>query len=212
MLGVADHLDAGSDEEDAEHDQDPPETADQRRAEPDEQRPEGKCAEDAPEQHPMLIFERDGERGEKHRPHEHVVHRKRLLDQIARDVLAEGLAAERRPDDCPEREAAGHPDHGFTQRLFGAGLVIVSVADEIDREHQGNESAEAYPGPQRNRQIDEVSFRRAGTWKKVHGSLRDRQSRVPGLSAGKTDWPRRVRMAHRTDDRPLGILPWCGER
>ena len=40
-------------------------------------------AEDAPEQHAVLILQRHAEEGEDHGEHEHVVHRQRPFDQVA---------------------------------------------------------------------------------------------------------------------------------
>ena len=53
-------------------------------------------AEDAPEQHPVLVLRGHLEVGEDQRPHEHVVDRQALLDQVAGELLAAGRAAERR--------------------------------------------------------------------------------------------------------------------
>ena len=56
---VADDLGARVDEEDAEHQQQPPEAADQRAAEDDEDRAHREGAEDAPEQHAVLVLQRE---------------------------------------------------------------------------------------------------------------------------------------------------------
>ena len=86
---MADDLEPGVDEEHTEHQQQPPEPADQRAAEDDEDRPQREGTEDAPEQHPVLVLQRDRQRGEQHRPDEDVVDAERFLDQVAADELAE---------------------------------------------------------------------------------------------------------------------------
>ena len=87
LLALHDHLDAGEDQEAAEHVDDPRELGDKRRARYDHDGPHDQRAEDAPEQHLVLIQRRHGEIGEQQREHEHVVHAQRFLDEIAGEEL-----------------------------------------------------------------------------------------------------------------------------
>lgn len=77
---VADDLGSCVNEEDPEHEQNPPEATNQSGSEQDEYCSQGQGTEDAPEQDPMLVLQWDREDGEQHRPDEHVVHTERLLD------------------------------------------------------------------------------------------------------------------------------------
>ena len=100
----------GEHQERAEHVQDPVEPVDEGHAGEDEHQPQHQRAEDAPEQHPVLVLARHDEVAEDQRPHEDVVDAEALLDQVAGVVLARRLAAVDRPDDQPEGEADADPD------------------------------------------------------------------------------------------------------
>ena len=156
VVAVADDLQAGVDEEDAEHQQQPPEPADQRAAEDDEDRPQGEGTEDAPEQHPMLILQRDRQRGEQHRPHEDVVDAERLLDQVATDELTERTAAERDRDHAGERETAHHPDQRLDGRFLGCRRMRFAVAEQVDRQHDDDHGEQRDPRCRGNVDVDEV--------------------------------------------------------
>ena len=66
-------LDAGDDQERAEDEDHPLEALDELQAAEDEDRPENQGAENAPEQHAMVVHARDGEVREDHGEHEQVV-------------------------------------------------------------------------------------------------------------------------------------------
>ena len=106
---VANHLDAGVHEEQSEHEQQPPELVDQRTASEHKYGAQRECPKDSPEQHAVLVLDRDCHCGKEHRPHEHVVDTERLFDEVAADVFAEGMAAEADRDGRAECQAAGDP-------------------------------------------------------------------------------------------------------
>ncbi len=106
--------------EDVEH---PVEPFDQGDAGEDEDRPHHQRAEDAPEQHPMLVARRHLEVAHDQRPHKHVVDAEALLDQVARQVLG-GRLTRRTTTAPPTRTTADRDPHrGFDRRLFGLDLV-----------------------------------------------------------------------------------------
>ena len=83
FTGRPEHLEAGEDQEGAEQEQDPREGHDQRRTQADQHGTEQDDAEDAPEQHPVLVDAGDPQEGEDGGDDEDIVHRQRLLDQVA---------------------------------------------------------------------------------------------------------------------------------
>lgn len=87
------HLEAGEDEETAEDVEHPVEAMDEHYAGADHRPAHHHRAENAPEEHAVLVFVRDAEIGEDQRDDEHVVHRERHLDEIAGDKLEGVLAA-----------------------------------------------------------------------------------------------------------------------
>ena len=101
LLGVhrvalrAPHPDAREQEQQAEAVDQEVERVEQRRAGGDEDRAEHDGAHDAPEQDAVLVLLGHGEVPEQHREQEDVVHRERLLDEVAGEVLAAGLGASR---------------------------------------------------------------------------------------------------------------------
>ena len=99
LVVVPQQADRREDQEAAEHEEHPLEPLDQRDAGEDEDDAEHERPEDAPEEHPELVLPWHGEVAHDDRPHEHVVDREALLDQVAGDVLTGGLTAPRRPDD-----------------------------------------------------------------------------------------------------------------
>ena len=87
LPGGQPHLDAGEDQERAEHVQDPVELRDQPGADQDHDGAQHERAEDAEHQHALLVLRRHREVREHQQEHEDVVDRQRLLDQVAGDEL-----------------------------------------------------------------------------------------------------------------------------
>ena len=166
--GVTQDLRAGDDEQRAEDEQHPPELRDQRGAQPDEDRTQRESAEDAPEQHAVLVLQRNPEAGEEHRPDEHVVDAERLLDDIPREVLAELRGTEGCEHDHREGEAEADPHDRLGERLAAGRLVVVAVPVQVDREHHRDDAEERSPSPERNVDVDELV---ANLRRSQHGSL-----------------------------------------
>ena len=142
-----------SDQERAEHDHDPV-VLHQHGAERDEQRAEDQRAEDAVEQHAVLVPGRHREVREHRDEHEDVVDGERLLDDVAGEELERGIAGELRVVEPGERrhlrqvpehvaveqvvegEREQHPDDAPGGGLARADLVRLAVEHaEVEREH-----------------------------------------------------------------------------
>jgi hypothetical protein len=81
------HLDRRHDEQRAEDRQHPRKLRDQPGADRDHGAAHHQGAENAPEQHAMLVEPGNGEVGEQHRDHEHVVGAQRQLDDVTGEEL-----------------------------------------------------------------------------------------------------------------------------
>ena len=151
----------------AEDVDDPGEALDELRAHRDHRAPHHQGAQDAPEEHAVLVDLRDGEEAEEHRDDEDVVDGQRLLDQVARDVLDQGAGAVvvdgahpldrlgrdghhvgRQPepepvvlvarvDEAGEGEAEGDPEGGPAERLLDRHDVRLPVEDAEVEGQQG---------------------------------------------------------------------------
>ncbi|MNN72201.1 hypothetical protein D3C81_1882150 [compost metagenome] len=73
--GTEQHFHPGCQQEHPEGVENPLEMVEQRRAQADHQRPQHDHAENAPEQHIVLVAAGNAEEGENHRHDEHIVHR-----------------------------------------------------------------------------------------------------------------------------------------
>ena len=96
VLALGGHADPGEDQERAEHVDDPVELLNQVGAGDDHRAAHHQRAENAPEQHAMLIAQRDAEEAEDQDEHEDVVDRERLFNQVAGEVLEAGVASHER--------------------------------------------------------------------------------------------------------------------
>jgi len=136
-------LHAGEDQEGAKDVDDPVEAGDQRRPGGDHGAAHHQRREDAPEEHPVLVDGRDAQRAEDDDEDEDVVHRERLLDDVAGQVLHPGLAAEAEPDVAAEAERQRYPQRRPAQRLAGADDVVLAVEDaQVERQHRQHEGQE----------------------------------------------------------------------
>ena len=142
---VPQHLDPRVHEEHTEHEQQPPEPGDERDAGRDEDRAQHERAEHAPEQHAVLVPQRDRERREDHRPHEHVVDRQRLLDQVPREVLTGRGAAPRRPHHDAEAQAARDPHERLDERAPRRRLLVAAVEHQVDAQHHDDRQQQPRP-------------------------------------------------------------------
>jgi hypothetical protein len=129
-------LDAGEDQEDAEHVDEPMEAREQRGAREDHQRTQHQRGQDPPEQHAVLGLEGDAEAREDHQEHEDVVDGERLLDQVAGQELDAGLRAEAPRHEGVERQREADPRHAPAERLAEADHVGLAVEHaEVEGEH-----------------------------------------------------------------------------
>ena len=139
-------LDARVDEEAAEQPHHPLVALDQLGSEEHEREPHDHGAEDAPEEHAVLVLQRHAEVGEYHREHEDVVHRQRPLDEVAGEKLDRRLAAEPPPDETVEGERQGRPEDGPKGALAERRLVRLLVKDgEVEHQHHRHEDREGDP-------------------------------------------------------------------
>ena len=129
-------------------------------AEPDHQSAQHEGAEDAPEEHPVLLGERHPEIAEHHRDDEDVVDRKRILDHVAGKKLQRGLAAGMRRADVPagriefvevvdadiEEQGQRDPGRRPAERLGQCDDVRLAVKNtEIQGNDQGDQQQESAP-------------------------------------------------------------------
>ena len=148
-LVVAGDLPRRVEQEHAEHVEDPVEALDQLDAGEDEDGAQHERAEDAPEQHAELVLLGHGEEREDHGPHEDVVDRQALFDEEAGVVLAAGLAALPEQHDDAEEQSDRDPHRGLDRRLLERDDVGGAVdGEEVDDEHQRDRRHERHPGPE----------------------------------------------------------------
>ena len=147
VVAVAEgELDARVDEEAPKQPHHPLVTLDQLGPEEHEREPHDHGAEDAPEEHAILILQRHAEVGEHHREHEDVVHRQRPLDEVAGQKLDRRLAAEPPPDEAVEGEGQGRPENRPKGALAERRLVRLLVKDgQVEHQHHGHEDREGDP-------------------------------------------------------------------
>ena len=194
---MAHDLDARCDEHHAEHEEQPPELLDERGAGEDEHGAHRQRAEDAPEQHPVLVARRDRERREDHRPHEDVVDAERLLDHVAAEVLAERLATPHEQHHEREPEPARHPDRRLDQRVLGRRFLVAAVQEQVDRQQDRDHAEQRRPVPRADVDAEihwESSLRKQRLEGEVRRSLPPRGRGTVRRAAAETD---------RDDDEPL---------
>ena len=145
-MGGLEHLQAGEDQEGAEEEKDPREGHDERGAETDENGAEQDDAENAPEQHPVLIETGNLQVGEDGGDDEDVVHRQRLLDQVAGVELEPRLGAPRIPDPGAEDEGDGHVAAVENEAFLRLDLPRALVQDaEVEDEEADDDRNEDQP-------------------------------------------------------------------
>ena len=118
-------------------------------------------AEDAPEQHPVLVLAGHGEVAEDQRPDEDVVDAQALLDEVARHVLTGGLAAEGPPHHEREPETDRDPHARFDRRFLRLDVVRLAVEhEEVDEQQHQDQPDQRRPHPGFDIEIGEVLGRR----------------------------------------------------
>ena len=145
-LSAAEDLEAGVEQEGAEDEDQPCEAGDQRRAHADEQAAGDQGAEDAPEQHPVLVLRRHGEVVEDDDEDEEVVEAERPLDDVGGQELDPDLVAEALIDPEIEGQGDGGPDDAPETRLAQPDPVLPAVEDpEVERQHPEDQGEEEPP-------------------------------------------------------------------
>ena len=91
-------------------------------------------AENAPEQHAVLILRRHGEEGKDQRDDEDVVERQRLLDDEAGEIGHARFGAEIPPNPRAEGEAEADVDGRKYETLADLDLAVVHLEEEEGRE------------------------------------------------------------------------------
>src|SRR5690606_11388903 len=107
-------------------------------------------AEDAPEEHAVLVEAGHPEGREDHRDHEEVVDRKTLLDQVAGEEVDALVPTEKEEDEAVEDQRKRDPEAGPEQRFLRPDDVGFAVEDpEVEREEDDDE--EEKPRPEHGR-------------------------------------------------------------
>ena len=160
------HLDAGEQQEGAEHIEHPVELRDQPAAHQDHHGAQHDRTDDAVHQHPLLVGRRHREVGEDHQEDEDVVDRERLLDQVAGEELERAgvrrggdggivMRLQRPPEQGIEGQAEQHPDDGPLDRLGHRDFVGALLAQhhEVDEQCHQHRHDEKRPQPIRRNGI-----------------------------------------------------------
>jgi len=114
----------------------------------DHDRPEHDHADDAPEQDPVLERPGNGEVAEDHGDDEDIVHRQRLLDRKAGQVLKPGLAAQLPPHPAAEHQGDGDIHAGQHQALANPDLMLILVEDaQIEHQEREHHAHKRQPHP-----------------------------------------------------------------
>jgi hypothetical protein len=147
---VREHLDAGEQQEGAEHIEDPFEALDERDAKRDHGAAQNHGSQDAPEQHPVLVGGGHREVAEQHDEHEDVVHAQRVLDEVAGQefhaLLVRPAASRQRRHHQRQRDEHDRGQPGFPQRDRVCAAIEDPQVQRQDGQHRG---IEGNPEPER---------------------------------------------------------------
>lgn len=114
-----------------------------------EDRAEHQSADDAEEQHPVLIFPGHLEIGEDQREDEEVVDREALLQEPGRRVFRPRGRPQDEEDHTAEDEREAHPQHAPPGSFLEADDMRVSVGKQVDCEGDDHRYGERHPEPYR---------------------------------------------------------------
>ncbi|MNZ32180.1 hypothetical protein D3C78_495020 [compost metagenome] len=142
VLPGEEHLHAGEQQEGAEDVENPVEFLHQGAAHADHDGAQHDHADDAPEQHPVLVAAGNGEEAEDHRHDEDVVHGQRLLHQEARVELQGALRTQLEPDPDPEQHADAEVAAVEQQAFAHLDFMLVAVQHPEVEDQQGEDYAE----------------------------------------------------------------------
>jgi hypothetical protein len=150
LVALVDHLPTGVEQDGREQVQHPAEAGDQHRPGGDEGAAEDQSAEHSEEQHPVLVLTWYGEVAEDDGPHEDVVDREGLLDQVAGEVLLAQLVAVPPPDQYTEADTTSHPHDRPDGGLPDTDHMGMTVRDQVDQQHGDHRSDDGEPQPERD--------------------------------------------------------------
>ncbi len=142
------HPHRGDHQEGAEHVEQRLEPVEQPDAGGDAERPQHQRAEHPVEQHPRPVRHRHREAGEDEGPHEDVVDRQALLEQVGGVVLAGHRRAEPAPHHQPEGQAHRDPGRALDQRLAqGRGMRPPLDDQQLHQQQADDDREERRPLP-----------------------------------------------------------------
>lgn len=148
LVAHCQHLDAGQDQKRAEEIQHPRKLGDQCRADRDHDRAQHDDAENAPEQHAVLILPRHSEEAEDQRYDEHIVDGEAFLDHEARQILDRSDLPELPPDETAESEPERDIERGQPQAFANTDFSFLAVQNtKIECKQHTDNGHEAKPHP-----------------------------------------------------------------
>jgi hypothetical protein len=105
-------------------------------------------AQDAPEEHSMLVSGRNSKIAEDQNEDEDVVDRKRLLNEVPREVLQARFTTHEAVDGSAKHQCERNPDDAPYRRFLDADLVRFLVNnEEVEGEHREDTCIEDNPQP-----------------------------------------------------------------
>ena len=115
--------------------------------------------DDADHQHPLLVVRGHRKIGKDQQENKNIVHRQRLLDQVAGQKLQRlgigyfgrtGAVFHRPPEQAVEQKAQGNPHNGPVERFFDADIVSALLFEhhKINEQRDQDDSDERGPEPQ----------------------------------------------------------------
>ena len=156
-------LDAGINQEHAEHHQQVFKPLNHRHAGHDKHEAHHQRAKDAPEERAVLVLERHPEVRKDHCPHEYVVNREALFDQIGTEILhgcrsAFALVRKHPRDDACEGETQTDPPRALDCGFAKLNNMRPPVKDEqVDQERRRYYADQHRPAPNRDRNVRKLS-------------------------------------------------------
>ena len=146
LLVLAEHLHAREDEEDAEAVEHPFEAGHDLHAERDHGPAHDQRADDAPEQHAVLMLRADLEEGKDHQEQEKVIDAQRVLDDVAGHEIDRAGLPFQVVNVAAEGHGQGHPDDAPEPCLpHGDGAGRAVKHEKIERQQQEHRDVKADP-------------------------------------------------------------------
>ena len=133
---VQQHLDPGVDEEGGKDVQYPVEVRDQRFPDQDQQSAHDDCAEDPPEQNPVLVHPRHPEAGKDQRHDENVVERKALFHQKAGEKVHSLVNPFLIDDKHPEHTGRQNVDNAQIESMPEVWHFVLAVEQKEVKKQQ----------------------------------------------------------------------------